>query len=146
LLIRPARRAVIDHVSPFMSEIAMGRMTQSRQEVDGYIGPHITHNSKRFRKGGVVGMAVMDAELEEHTSTRRERDDGGLHLRADNGMRLAELASILSGCSIRRALLAIRSVQGEDALTTLAAAISLVQRHPALTAVTPVALAREVAG
>jgi hypothetical protein len=49
--------------------------------------------------------------------------------RRDESARLAELASILSGCSIRSALDAVRTAPEEDALTRVATAICAHQRR-----------------
>jgi hypothetical protein len=73
-----------------------------------------------------VGIAMLD----NHTATSpviRPR-------RREENARLAELASILSGCSIRTALDAVRLTPEQDALTRVATAICVHRRRqPQLT-------------
>jgi hypothetical protein len=45
-------------------------------------------------------------------------------------MRLAELASLLSGCPIKSAVSAVRSVQSDDALMKVASALCAIGMRP----------------
>jgi hypothetical protein len=71
-----------------------------------------------------VGIAMLD----NHTATSSVIRQG----RREESARLAELASILSGCSIRTALDAVRRTPEQDALTRVATAICVHRRRQPL--------------
>jgi hypothetical protein len=74
---------------------------------------------KGFRKVGIATLekGVDESALRASSATRE--------------LRLAELASLLSGCPIAKAVVAVRSTRTDDALMKVASALCANGMHPA---------------